>query len=107
MPKTYLHHPDGTVTIEDDRQPELTRSEQFNRLRQACTESILSAAPEHTQRNAALGIVPMQPVVDAISVRRDHYHALAAQLATIVWDGAEATRTETCDSMEAVQWSEP
>ena len=107
MPKTYLHHPDGSVTIEDDRQPELTRSEQLNRLREACTASILHAAPEHTQRNAALGIVPMQPVVDAINVRRDHYHALAAQLAAIVWDGQDITRTDVCDEMEAVQWSEP
>lgn len=107
MPKTYLHHPDGTVTIEDDRQPELTRSEQLNRLREACTASILQAAPEHTQRNAALGIVPMQPVVDAISVRRNHYHALAAQLAAIVWNGEEATRTQTCDEMESILWSEP
>lgn len=107
MPKTYLHHPDGTVSIEDDRQPDATRSQQLERLREACTASILHAAPEHTQRNAALGIVPTQPVVDAINVRRNHYHALAAQLAAIVWDGEEATRTETCDAMEAIMWSEP
>jgi len=107
MPKTYLHHPDGTVTIEDDRRFDITQSEQMQRLREACTASILQVAPEHTQRNAALGIVPAQPVADAITLRRDHFHSLQTQLMSVVWDGQETTRSAACDALEAIQWSEP
>ncbi len=107
MPKTYLHHTDGTVTIEDDRIFEIVRSEHLDRLRSACTASILEVAPEHTQRNAALGIIPAQPVIDAITARRDQYHTLRAQIESVVWDGSESSRTICCDAIESIVWSEP
>jgi hypothetical protein len=107
MPKHYLHHPDGSVTIEDTRTVEGTRAEHLDRIRTACTASILAVAPEHTQRNAALGIVPIEPIVEAISARRDLYHTLQASILAVTWDGQEATRTAACDAIEAVQWEEP
>lgn len=107
MPRTYLHHPDGSVTIEDDRTVEGTRADHLERLRAACTASILSVAPEHTQRNAALGIVPSEPIVEAISARRDLYHALQASIIAVAWDGQEGTRAAACDAIEAIRWEEP
>jgi hypothetical protein len=105
MPKTYLHHPDGTVTVEDTRTPPTVYLEQLERLRAACTASILAVAPEHTQRNAALGIVPAGPVVADIASRRDEYHQLAASLQA-AFDGV-GTDAERCDAMEAIQWLDP
>jgi len=105
MPKTYLHHPDGTVTVEDTRTPPAVYLEQLERLRAACTASILAVAPEHTQRNAALGIVAAEPVVADITARRDQYHLLAASLQA-AFDGV-GTDAERCDAMEAIQWLDP
>lgn len=109
MPKTYLHHPDGTVTVEDTRTPPAVYLEQLERLRAACTASILAVAPEHTQRNAALGIVPSGPVVADIASRRDEYHQLAASLQAALdgWDGQQATAAACCDVLEGIQWVEP
>jgi hypothetical protein len=104
MPKTYLHHPDGSVTVEDTRTVDLVYAQQLERLRTACTESILSVAPEHTQRNAALGIVPSAPVVADITVRRDRFHSLASELFAAF--NGPGTVSERCDAMEEVQWQE-
>jgi predicted transcriptional regulator len=110
--KQRIIHEDGTVEDIDDRTVAETLDACRARLMAACEASILEAAPEHTQRNAALGLLSdaeKAQVCSAISVRRQAFQALRQVIQSLAdgWNGQEATRASVCDAIQAVTWVEP
>lgn len=102
-----IHREDGTVEHVDERTVEACRSFVIDRLRAACTASILAAAPEHRQRNAALGLLPreeLDAITDAIQTRRAAFARLLAEIIAVDWDGTEAARAAVCDRILSVRW---
>ena len=97
-------------SVVDLRTVEETRAFAQQMLRRRCTASILAVAPEHAQRNAGLGILPVaeaDAIRQAVQVRRQHYAEIAAQILSVSWDGREETRAECCDLIESFAWNEP
>lgn len=110
--KQRIIHEDGTVEDIDDRTVMDTLNASRARLMAACEASILEAAPEHAQRNAALNLLEQreaQEIRDAITMRRAHYRSLRTFMedAAAGWDGTDEDRRRTCDYIESVEWSEP
>lgn len=102
-----IHREDGTVEHIDQRTVDACRAFATAQLRRACTASILAAAPEHKQRNAALGVLPredLDAITDAIRTRRDAFARLYAEIIAVDWDGVEATRPAACDQILSVRW---
>ena len=74
---------------------EIARLKSRQKMRARAERAILSSAPEHEQRNAALGILPeaeAQAVRDAVSGARAAYHAEVAELDAIL--AADSTDEE-------------
>jgi hypothetical protein len=71
------------------------------------TQEILAFAPEHKQRNAALGILTQsetQLIKEKINAVVVHYNNCKALVNMVSWDGAVATHAEACDKVQAVVW---
>jgi hypothetical protein len=80
---------------------------QLAHFRTMATEEILAFAPEHKQRNAALGILTQEEtlaITEKIMDIRDHCHDCEALVSLITWDGNDATHAEACDKIQAVVW---
>lgn len=102
-----IHREDGTIERIDWRTVVACRIFAVAELRRACTSSILAAAPEHMQRNAALGLLAPEEadaVREAIQQRRTVFAALHAEILAIAWDEKESTRAQTCDRILSVRW---
>lgn len=66
---------------------EIARLKSTQKMRARAERSILSVAPKHDQRNAALGILSeaeAQAVRDAVASARAEYHAEVAELDAIL-----------------------
>jgi hypothetical protein len=103
----YMHLEDGAVRITDNRSVDACREFAIRHLRDRCTETILASAPEHKQRNAALGLldtVEHAQIVQTIALNRARYAALEAVVNGVQWDGFEATRASACDAIMAISW---
>ncbi len=80
---------------------------QLAHFKTMATEEILAFAPEHKQRNAALGILTQsetQAIIKKIVDIRNHCHNCEALVALITWDGNDATHAEACNKIQAVVW---
>lgn len=102
-----IHREDGTIEHIDARTVDACRAFAIEQLRKTCTASILAAAPEHKQRNAALGLLLHEKtalIADAIQVRRNEFARLRDDIMAVHWDGAEATRAAACDQILSVRW---
>lgn len=80
---------------------------QLAHFRTMATEEILAFAPEHKQRNAALGILTQketQDITEGIIDVREHCHNCEALVALITWDGSDATHADACDKVQAIVW---
>lgn len=101
---------DGSATVTDARTVDACAAERLRYLRGWCEVQILEVAPEHTQRNAALGLLPEPErleLVAAIQALRARYHAAAAAVAAIVAanaaDPGVVGRADACDAIDLVQ----
>lgn len=101
--KQHSIQPDGTVQITDQRTPAQSAAAQLDIFRQRAQAEILAAAPEHTQRNAALGILSVEEkeaIVAAVRYPRTRFHVLKQRLEAMVAAG------ESCDAIEALTWEQ-
>lgn len=77
---------------------EIARLKSQQKMRARAEIAILSAAPEHDQRNAALGILPAaeaQAIRDAVASARAKYHAEVAELeAILVGEGSDGGKID-------------
>lgn len=71
------------------------------------TQEILAFAPEHKQRNAALGILSQeetQAITEGIMDVREHCQNCEALVCLVAWDGTVDTHAEACDKVQAIVW---
>lgn len=80
---------------------------QLAHFKAMATEEILAFAPEHKQRNAALGILTQsetQLIIEKINAVVVHYNNCKALVNMVSWDKAVVTHAEACDKVQAVVW---
>lgn len=80
---------------------------QIQYLKDKATSIILEYAPEHKQRNAALGLLSQQEtdyIKNIIDSNKQLYKTLENQILAITWDGQESTKTVACDSVQNIIW---
>lgn len=80
---------------------------QLAHFKTMATEEILAFAPEHKQRNAALGILSQsetQEIKEKINDVLEHYNNCKALVNMVSWNGSDATHAEECDKVQAVVW---
>jgi len=97
----------GEYTYIDNRIFSMCVERQMERVREGAKQRILAVAPEHKQRNAALGLldsVQTQALKDAIQDIRNQSNIKEQQILSITWDGQESTRSTACDAVQAVNW---
>ena len=100
----YLHHPDGSTTIIDTRVFSECVTFQLNLVRERAKELILQVAPDHKQRNAALGLLSEQEtneIQQKIQETRTISNNLETAIQAVVWDGNEETRSQACDLVQS------
>ena len=103
--KTTTYREDGTVEIVDARTEMACLEQAISRILAGCEAEILDDAPEHSQRNAALGILDADDVariVAAISTRRARCRSLIDEAKVLAWSGRP--REETCDALDMMRW---
>ena len=80
---------------------------QLQTIRDRAKQLILEGAPEYKQRNAALGLLS-DAEANAIRAHIESIRIISnqkeAEILSVVWDGAEATRPAACDAVQAVRW---
>jgi len=99
----------GEYIYIDERNFNFCVNYQLKVIREAAKERILAAAPEHKQRNAALGLldpVETQALKDAIQAIRNKSNLYESQITSVVWDGQESTRPAACNAVQAVRWED-
>lgn len=97
----------GQTTVIDNRVFSECVVNQLSYIRKTAAEMILAVAPEHKQRNAALGLLSeeeTQSLKDHIQSTRTHSNQKEASIKAVVWDGQESTRSAACDAVQAVVW---
>jgi len=80
---------------------------QLSHFKTMATEEILAFAPEHKQRNAALGILSQnetQEIKEKINDVIEHYNNCKALVNMVSWDGSDVTHAESCDRIQAILW---
>ena len=80
---------------------------QLAHFKSMATEEILMFAPEHKQRNAALGILTQsetQLIKEKINEVVVHYNNCKALVHIVSWDGAEETHADACDKVQSITW---
>lgn len=93
----------GQQTVVDLRTQQNTMEAQLRIFKQRCQDAILAAAPEHDQRNAALGLLTMdeaEAIRQAVEGPRERYRALKAQMLGMLAEGASV------EQIEALRWEE-
>lgn len=99
--------PDGTVRIIDNRRLQDVIAWQLAMIKQCASDRILAFAPEHSQRNAALGLLSDRDTLairNFISATRTRCDELETEIAAVHWDGQRATHAAACDAVQAVTW---
>lgn len=97
----------GETTVIDNRVFSQCVAKQLEYIRQSAAEQILALAPEHKQRNAALGLLSeeeTQAMKTHIQSTRAQSNQKEAQILAVVWDGNESTRSAACDAVQSVAW---
>jgi hypothetical protein len=90
----------------DNRVFEHCKTFQIQEIKKLATERILELAPEHKQRNAALGLLTQQEtdaIKTTIQTIRDAVNSAEQQILSVVWNGTEQTRAAACDAVQAVR----
>lgn len=80
---------------------------QIQTIKDKATSIILEHAPEHKQRNAALGLLSQEEtdyIKNIIDSNRQLYKTLENQILNVSWDGNESTRSAACDAVQNVYW---
>ena len=101
------YSPDGSVRVIDDRRYLDVVAWQIESVKQQARDQILAAAPEHRQRNAALGLLTVAEtdvIVSAISMARNKSAELQRAIAAVRWNGQEESRSAACDAVQRVTW---
>ena len=97
----------GQTIIIDNRVFSHCVEHQLQTIRDRAKHLILEIAPEYKQRNAALGLLPQQET-DELKINIQNIRTISNQKETeilsVVWDGAEASRSAACDAVQAVRW---
>ena len=97
----------GQTTVIDNRVFSQCVAKQLEYIRETAGEQILAVAPEHKQRNAALGLLTeeeTQALKQHIQAIREHSNQKEALVNAVVWDGQESSRSAACDAVQAVVW---
>lgn len=103
----HIYYPDGTLEIIDDRIFEDCKTFHIGRIKKLATERILELAPEHKQRNAALGLLSQEEtdaIKSTIQTIRDAVNFAEQQILSVVWDGTEQNRAIACDAVQEIRW---
>lgn len=96
------------ISVKDNRVFSDCVENQLKFIREHAGKLILDIAPEHKQRNAALGLLSQQEIDDIknhIQTVRNKSNALEGQINAVIWDGQEYTRPSACDAVQAIIWS--
>lgn len=95
----------GVVTTTDARTVEACREGAIALLDALATSAILLEAPEHKQRNAALGLlsqVEADAIRSSITTWRARFAGARASIEAVAWDGQESTRAACCDYIQSI-----
>lgn len=77
-------------------------------IKTSTAEEILNRYPEYKQRNASLGVLPINEaneIKDRIDEIRNYSNSLEQQILAITWDGTEQNRASACDAVQNIQWN--
>jgi hypothetical protein len=105
--KIITSNPDGSFNIDDRREFYSLQEWQLNFIRTRAKEIILETAPEHKQRNAALGLLSTQEteiIKNIIQDTRIIANQKEAAIQAVTWNGDPSTHAAACDAIEATQW---
>lgn len=96
-----------TQIVIDERVFDDCQKFQLQEIKKRAAELILEVAPEHKQRNAALGLLSdteTQELKTNIQNLRNISNTLEAQILAITWDGTEQNRAAACDAVQNIRW---
>lgn len=97
----------GQTIVIDNRIFSRCVEKQLETIRGYAKQVILESAPEHKQRNAALGLLSEQEtqyLKETIQNIRNISNQKEQEIFSVVWDGTEETRAAACDAVQAVRW---
>jgi hypothetical protein len=80
---------------------------QLKIIREKAKELILEIAPEHKQRNAALGLLSQEETEQlktSIQNIRNTSNQKEQEILSVIWDGTEQNRPIACDSVQKIRW---
>lgn len=106
--ETIVDSKTGEITFIDNRVFSECVDYQLQELKRIASEKILTIAPEHKQRNAALGLLSEQEtqiIKDHIQNIRTQSNLMETQISSILWDGQESTKSVACDAVQAIFWA--
>jgi len=97
----------GQYEFIDERNFQFCVDYQLKVIRETAKEKIIKDAPDHKQRNAALGLLSddetnqLKTLINSI---RAISNSLEQQILNVSWDGNESTRAIACDLVQNVRW---
>ena len=97
----------GQYEFIDERNFQFCVDYQLKVIRETAKEKIIKDAPDHKQRNAALGLLSddetnqLKTLINSI---RAISNSLEQQILNVSWDGDESTRSIACDLVQNVRW---
>ena len=97
----------GQYEFIDERNFQFCVEYQLKVIRETAKEKIIKGAPDHKQRNAALGLLSddetnqLKTLINSI---RAISNSLEQQILNVSWDGDESTRSIACDLVQNVRW---
>jgi len=97
----------GQYEFIDERTFQFCVDYQLKVIRETAKEKIIAVAPEHKQRNAALGLLSTEEtdeLKNSINSIRAISNSLEQQILNVSWDGNESTKSTACDSIQNVRW---
>lgn len=97
----------GIETCIDYRVFSQLKEYQLNYIRERAKQLILAVAPDHKQRNAALGLLSAeetQTIKDRIQSIRTISNQKEAQIEAVIWNGNPETHAIACDEIETIIW---
>ncbi len=105
-----IYNDNGLVSVSDDRSIDECKEVQISKIKQWCAESILKAAPEFKQANAALGLLGEEEATDiklAIQTRRNKSNELELEVLAVQPLGeTEEDKIEANAKIDAIVWPE-
>lgn len=108
--RVEIYDDNGLVSVSDDRTLAACKEEQVVKIKRWCAESILKAAPEFKQANAALRLLDEEEATAiklAIQTRRNKSNELELEVISIqAIDATEEEKIKANAKVDAIVWPE-